>query len=52
MYFKVANNNQIENVSLTKREQDIKREKYFEITKSKIYKNHNLQKLDMFIKAC
>jgi hypothetical protein len=52
MHFKNADNNQIENVSLIEREQDMKREKYFEITKSKIYKNHNFQKLNIFIKVC
>ncbi len=52
MHFKNADNNQIEDVSLTEREQDIKRKKYLEITKSEIYKNHNFQKLDIFMKAC
>jgi hypothetical protein len=41
MHFKNADNSQIESVSLIKREQDMKREKYLEITKSEIYKNHN-----------
>ncbi len=41
MHFKNADNNQIKNVLLTKREQNMKREKYFEITKSKIYKNYD-----------
>jgi hypothetical protein len=52
MHFKNADNNQIENVSLTKRKQDIKREKYLEITKLEIYKNHNFQKFDIFMKTC
>jgi hypothetical protein len=52
MYFKNVDNNQVENISLTKREQNMRREKYLEIMKSKIYKNHNFQKLDIFIKAC
>ncbi len=50
MHFKNVDSSQVENVSLTKRKQDIKREKYLEITKSKIYKNHNFQKFDIFMK--
>ncbi len=52
MHFKNVDSSQVENVSLTKREQDMRREKYLEITKSEIYKNHNFQELDIFIKAC
>ncbi len=52
MHFKNVDNNQVENVSLTKSKQDMKRERYFKIIKSKIYKNHNFQKHDIFIKVC
>jgi hypothetical protein len=52
MHLKNADSSQIENVSLTEREQDMRRERYLEITKSEIYKNHNFQKFDIFMKAC
>ncbi len=52
MHFKNADNNQVKDVSLTKREQDMKRERYLKITKSKIYKNYNFQTFDIFIKVC
>jgi hypothetical protein len=52
MHLKNADNSQVENVSLIEREQDMRRERYLEITKSEIYKNHNSQKLDIFMKAC
>ncbi len=52
MHFKNADNSQIENVSLTKQEQNMKRKRYLEIMKSKIYKNYNFQTFDIFIKVC
>ncbi len=52
MHFKNVDSNQVKNVSLTKRKQNMKREKYLEITKLEIYKNHNSQKLNIFMKAC
>ncbi len=52
MHLKNADNSQVEDVSLIEREQDMKRERYLEITKSEIYKNHNFQKLDIFIRTC
>ncbi len=52
MHLKNVNSSQVENVSLIEREQDMRRERYLEITKSKIYKNHNSQKLDIFMRAC
>ncbi len=52
MHLKNVDSSQVESVSLTEREQDMKREKYLEITKSEIYKNHNFQKFDIFMKAC
>ncbi len=49
MYLKNVDSSQVESVSLIEREQDMKREKYFKITKSEIYKNHNFQKFDIFM---
>ncbi len=52
MHFKNADNSRVEDVSLIEREQDMRRERYLEITKSEIYKNHNSQKFDIFMRAC
>ncbi len=52
MHLKNVDSSQVEDVSLIEREQDMRRERYLEITKSEIYKNHNFQKLDIFMKAC
>jgi competence protein ComGF len=41
MHFKNADNSRVESVSLIEREQNMRRERYLEITKSEIYKSHN-----------
>ncbi len=52
MHLKNVDSSQVEDVSLIEREQDMRRERYLEITKSEIYKNHNSQKLDIFMRTC
>ena len=52
MHFKIFDDNQVEKFTFTKREQVMRREKYLKITKSEIYKNHNSQKLNIFVKVC
>jgi hypothetical protein len=52
MHFKKIEKSQIESISINVRDLIMKQKKYLNIIKLKMYKRNNLQKLNIFVRAC